>query len=488
MIASASAPSTSTTDWDAINWQQTVVQVRRLQMRIAKAFQEGKHGKVKSLQWILAHSFHAKLLAVKRVCQNQGAKTPGTDGVVWNTSMEKMQAARSLRRRGYQTKPLKRIHIPKKQKGKFRPLSQALHLLTLEPIAELMSNKSAYGFRPLRSAADAIEKCFKALSLKHSAEYVLEGDIRACFDSISHKWLIGNIPIDTEILRKWLSAGYLEEGKFYPTTVGTPQGGIISPTILNITLAGLEATVKAACRPSDKVNFSIYADDFIITGATKEVLENKVKPIVDVFLNERGLCLSQDKTKITHIRDGIDFLGMNIRKYDHGKLIITPAKSSVKRFLADVRGTIKSNATAKTVDLISLLNPKIRGWTNYYHHVCSSKTFNRVSHEVFKALWRWAVRRHPKKNFEWIKRRYFHQYGHRNWIFSTRAKKKDGTHFNLSLIEASTVRIKRHIIIRSNATPYDSMHHQYLSERLSTRAGDKRKQVHNWWLCWWELL
>lgn len=263
---------------------------------------------------------------------------------------------------------------------------------------------------------------------------------------------------------------------------------MISPTLLNVTLSGLEATVKAACRRNDKVNFSIYADDFIITGATKEVLENKVKPIVEAFLNERGLYLSQEKTKITHIRDGIDFLGMNIRKYDHGKLIIKPAKSSVKRFLADIRETIKLNRTAKTADLINLLNPKIRGWTNYHHHVCSSKTFNYITHEIFKATWRWAVRRHPKKNAEWIKRKYFPQYGLQNWTFSTRVKESNGTWTNLRLVEANKVHIKRHILVRSNATPYDPAHHQYFSERLSKRAGETKSKKCNWWVCWWELL
>ena len=241
-FATAGAPSTSTSDWEAINWQKALMHVRQLQMRIVKAFKQGKHGKVKALQWLLTHSFSAKLLAVKRVVQNDGAKTPGIDGVVWRTSAQKMQAAISLKRRGYQTKPLKRIYIPKKQKGKLRPLSipsmlcraqQALHLLSLEPIAEITADKNAYGFRPLRSAADAIEACFIALARRYSAQYILEGDIRACFDSISSSWLVTNTPMDKEMLRKWLAAGYIEKGKLHPTIVGTPQGGLISPTLLS---------------------------------------------------------------------------------------------------------------------------------------------------------------------------------------------------------------------------------------------------------------
>lgn len=237
--------------------------MRRLQMRIAKAFREGKHGKVKALQWILTHSFYAKVLAVKRVVQNRGAKTPGVDNVRWKTPRQMMKAASSLKRRGYQTKPLKRIYIPKKQKGKLRPLSiptmqcramEALYLLALEPIAETMADKNAYGFRTLRSTADAIEQCFKALCQKQLAQYILEGDIRACFDTISHQWLLQNIPMDKEMLGKWLAAGYIDKGKLYPTEFGTPQGGLCSPTLLVITLSGLEKAVKSVTKPKDKVH------------------------------------------------------------------------------------------------------------------------------------------------------------------------------------------------------------------------------------------
>ncbi|HDV5789931.1 TPA: group II intron reverse transcriptase/maturase [Legionella pneumophila] len=496
VIPLAGAPSPSLPNWSAINWKQVVEHVRRLQIRIAKAYREGKHSKAKSLQWILSHSFYAKLFAVKRVVQNRGSKTPGVDNVMWKTKVQKIQAATSLKRRGYQTKPLKRIYIPKKQKGKLRPLSippmacramQALHLLALEPIAEMMADKSSYGFRPLRSAADAIEKCFKALSLKRSSQYVLEGDIRACFDSISHQWLIENIPVDKEILRKWLRAGYIEKGKLYSTELGTPQGGIISPTLLTITLSGLESAVKAVTKRTEKVNVCIYADDFIITGANKEVLENKVKPAVEAFLNERGLSLSKEKTKITHINDGFDFLGMNIRKYK-GKLIIKPAKDSVKEFLADIRETIKSNATSKTVSLISLLNPKIRGWSNYYRHVCSSRTFNRIDHEIFKAIWRWAVRRHPHKGAKWVAQRYFHKRQHRNWVFGTTIRKQDGNLVNYDLILASKTTIQRHILIRSEATPYDPAYHEYFDKRVSKLDSAKRRgRRSNWWTCWWRL-
>lgn len=195
--------------------------------------------------------------------------------------------------------------------------------------------------------------------------------------------LLKKTPMDKKILKQWLAAGYIEKGKLYSTDTGAPQGGIISPCLLTVTLSGLEKAVKAATIIRDMVNIVIYADDFIITGRTQEVLEHKVKPAIAVFLRERGLSLSQEKTKITHINEGFDFLGFNIRKYS-GKLIIKPAKINVKRFLADIRKTIKCNASAKVENLILLLNPKILGWANHYRHECSKRTFGYVDTIFFE--------------------------------------------------------------------------------------------------------
>lgn len=483
--------------WDLLHWKTMEAQVRRLQMRIAKAHREGKHHKVKSLQWLLTHSFNAKLLAVNRVTSNQGAKTPGVDNVLWRTPKQKMEAALSLKRRGYQPQPLRRIYIPKKQPGQYRPLSiptmqcraqQALHLLSLEPIAETIADKNAYGFRPLRSTADATEQCFLALIRPGSAQFILEGDIKSCFDNISQAWLLNNVPMDKTVLKKWLEAGYIEKDLWQPTNRGTPQGGIISPTLLTITLSGLEDTVKAAIsKRKDKVHVCTYADDFIITGATQEVLETKVIPAVNAFLNVRGLELSPTKTKISHIDEGFDFLGVNIRKYK-GKLISKPAKANVKAFLGNIRETIKSNATATAENLIHLLNPKIRGWANYHSHICAKQTFNSMSSFIFKALWRWAKRRHRNKSVKWIRQKYFRTKKNCHWVFFSKIKNKEGEISYLDLIEIGRTPIKRHIKIRGEATPYDPQHKEYIMQRLERR---KRKllfrPVAHSWSPWWEL-
>ena len=484
-------------EWNDIPWDHVTKTVRRLQMRIAKAYREGKHGKAKSLQWILTHSFYAKLLAVKRVTGNQGAKTPGIDNVAWQTPKQKMEAALSLKRRGYKTQPLKRIYIPKKQKSKLRPLSipvmhcrsqQALHLLALEPITETIADKNAYGFRPFRSTADAHEQCHITLSKSNSAQFILEGDIKSCFDTISHQWLINHTPMDKEILKKWLAAGYLEKGEVYPTDCGTPQGGVISPALLIVTLSGLEQTVKSVVsKRGDKVNVCSYADDFIITGATKEVLENKVIPAVETFLKERGLELSKEKTKITHINEGFDFLGVNIRKYN-GKYISKPSKDNVKKFLDNIRETVKANRAAKTENLIRQLNPKIIGWANYHRHICAKKTFASVSHYIFEILWRWAKRRHPNKGRKWICNKYFRTKGNQHWIFSTKIKDKEKKNSPPDLVEIGRTPIRRHIKIRAEATPYDEAYQEYFAKRKQLRENQKLfRSCKSSWSAWWEL-
>jgi RNA-directed DNA polymerase len=461
--------------WHQINWHQALQHVRRVQLRIAKATREGKKRKVKSLQRLLTHSFHAKVLAVKRVTENQGKATPGVDGQTWSTPEAKLQAVSSLKRRGYKPFPLKRVYIPKSN-GKMRPLGiptmkdramQALHKLALEPIAETLADGNSYGFRPERACADAIAQTFNVLGNKYCAQWILEGDIKSCFDEISHEWLMNNVPMDKGILRKWLKAGYIDRKKLFPTVAGTPQGGIISPLLSNMTLDGLEKELKPFRRR--RVNFVRYADDFIVTGDSKALLEQEVKPVIIRFLKERGLTLSEEKIQVTHIEEGFDFLGQNIRKYN-GKLLIKPSKKNVKSFLVKVRKVLKRNKTAKQEVVIKLLNPIIRGWANYHQHVVAKETFGWVDHQIWQKLWRWCKRRHPHKGRRWIKARYFHMIGSRDWGFAVKTKLADGKTDYMKLYSAASTPIRRHVKIKSEACPFDMAWEPYFEGRRTQKV------------------
>ena len=396
--------------WQSIDWDHARAEVRKLQMRIAKAVKEGKTGKVNALQWLLTHSFHAKLLAVKRVTSNKGKNTPGVDGILWKGNHAKMQAAHSLRRHGYKTLPLRRIYIPKKN-GKKRPLSipvmldrgmQALYKLALGPVAETTADPNSYGFREGRSCADAVAAGFNALSKPNSATWIYEGDITGCFDNICHQWLLTNIPMDKEILAKWLKAGYVDDGITYPSRKGTPQGGIISPTLSNMTLDGLEqAALAAVPRRGARVNFVRYADDFIITAKSKRILQEQVAPAIESFLSERGLSLSPEKTVITHIKDGFTFLGQSFRKHGN-RLRIIPAEEGVLALIRKLGKIIREHTSSPMEAMIKKLNQTLRGWANYHRHVVASEVFSRVDTYVFEELWRMLRRRHSNKSKKWL--------------------------------------------------------------------------------------
>ena len=372
---------------------------------------------------------------------------------------------------------------------------QALYLLALEPVAETTADRRSFGFRPERSTADAIEQCFKSLSMKASPQWVLEGDIKGCFDNISHDWLMGHVPTDREILRKWLKAGYMEDRQLFPTEAGTPQGGIISPTLANLVLDGLEAKLFQTFgkerfingkQITMKVNYVRYADDFIVTGRSKELLEQEVMPIVKEFMRERGLTLSPEKTKITHIDEGFDFLGQNVRKYS-GKLLIKPSKTNVTTFLEKVRSVVKGNKALNQIHLIKLLNPMIQGWANYHQHVVSKATFASVDHQIWHVLWQWAARRHPHKGSVWIKQRYFHSVGSRNWVFAAATGEKfpDGNSILAVLRKATDTPIRRHRLIKLEATPLDPLWETYFEERMSLKMQNSlrgRKKLINLWL------
>ncbi len=462
-------------NWKAINWVAIRQQVRRLQVRIAKATQLGKHRSASALQWLLTHSRAAKLLAVWRVTTNRGAKTPGVDNVLWRTDKQKIQAADNLKRHGYKPKPLRRIYIPKKN-GKLRPLSiptlhdramQALYALALAPVAETLADPNSYGFREGRGCADAIEYAHSVLCKKHSAPWVLEGDIRACFDQISHEWLLQHVPLDKRVLRQWLKAGYWEKAKLFPTDKGTPQGGIISPILANLTLDGMERTIRQTARPQgDKVNLVRYADDFIVTGATQELLERKVKPALTAFLTPRGLELSEQKTVITHVQKGFNFLGHTVRKFGN-KLLTYPAKSSVQGLRDKIRLCINSAGSLSQEALLRQLNPRIRGWANYYCHGAAKRTFQRLDYFVYRQLWRWIKRRHPNKSAKWKHQRYFPKA--ENGLFGVWLTRENNESRRLRLFRAASLPIRRHIKVRGMANPYDPRYTDYFEQRRPYR-------------------
>jgi RNA-directed DNA polymerase len=493
----AGASSPASDNWDGILWYQTQRNVRRLQARIVKATQQKRWNKVKALQRLLTHSFSGKALAVRRVTENQGKKTPGVDKVLWDTPEKKAQAIHDLRQRGYHPQPLRRVSIPKSN-GARRPLSiptmkdramQALYLLALQPVAETLADPHSYGFRPERCTADAIVSCHFLFSRKRGAKWALEGDIKSWFDKISHDWLLTHIPIEKEILRKWLKAGYMEKNVLHVTEEGTPQGGIISPAIANMALDGLnqQLTERFPCSKRGKslqVHLARYADDFIVTGVSKELLEQEVKPFIEAFMKERGLTLSPEKTVITHIEDGFDFLGQHVRKYPNGKALATPAKKNVKAFLKKVRGMIEKYKDSAAGLLIRKLNPVIRGWATYHRFSASSKTFHSVDYAIFKKLWWWARRRHPHKSATWVKQKYFTTVGMRNWVFTGEVEDEEGHQKRVYMRLASDVKIQRHTLIQGEANPFDPQWEVYFEKRLGIKMAQNlagRRQLRHLW-------
>ena len=480
-LTGASSTCRTSQTWKSLPGEEMQKQVFRLQVRIAQAERTGQRGKVKALQRILTTSFAAKYLAVKRVTKSTGHKTPGIDKVTWRTDLQKMNAIFDLKRKGYTPQPLRRIYIPKKSGTKQRPLSiptmtdramQALYLLALEPLVEEWADPNAYGFRQKRSTHDAIDQCFKALGKGKSASWILEGDIKDCFCEISHDWLVKHIPMDKAILRKFLKAGFMEKGKRSPTQQGIPQGGPISPALTVMALSGLEQQLVSSSkkqRDKEKINMIAYADDFIVTATSEELLKTKVKPILAEALAKVGLELSQEKTKITSIDQGFEFLGFSIRKYRNGKLLIKPSKASINAFLKEIRILIKKGVALTTEKLIYALNEKIIGWTNYYRTVVASKVFSFIDHHLFLALKRWGLKRHARKGKRWIMSHYFRHYRGDHWRFYGLIKDKDGQTKPLYLKKARDTKIRRHLKIKAKANPFDPFYKEYFEKRQQER-------------------
>jgi RNA-directed DNA polymerase len=473
-----------TSQWETIDWIKVQIDINRLQTRIAKAVVKGDKNKVRRLQYLLTHSLSAKLYAVKKVTSNKGKNTSGVDGKLWSTPASKMKAVLSLSDKHYKTNPLKRVYIKKKSKNKKRPLGiptmydramQTLYGLALEPIAEVTGDHISFGFRKGRSAKDACEQIFNILARKCSPTWILEGDIKGCFDNINHDWLIENIPMDKRIMKKFLKAGFIYEKELFPTETGTPQGGAISSIYANMTLDGMEKLIQDKYhrnskgkienhyRAKTKVNLVRYADDFIITANSKETAE-ELKSIISQFLHSRGLTLSEEKTLITHINEGFDFLGWTFRKFKD-KLIIKPSKNSIKSFIRKSSTIIlKQMKAEKQSELIRRLNQIIRGWTNYHKHTVASNAFSYINNTLYILLQQWAKHRHPNKNLWWRLNKYWHEKNGKRWLFM------DGEFY---LINLRRIKIVRHPKLQISKNPFiDKIYyeHRKLSLKLLSAA------------------
>ncbi len=371
-----------------------------------------------------------------------------------------MQAALNLTDRQYRAHPLRRIYIPKPGKDTKRPISiptmkdramQALYALALQPIAETTGDTRSFGFRLFKCAQDASAYAFICLRKETSSQWILEGDIKGCFDNIAHAWLKKNIPIDRSILTQFLKSGFIFDETLYPIDKGTPQGGIISPILANMTLDGIEKILVGRF-PRKKVHFIRYADDFLVTAPSRKIAE-EVRETIREFLAIRGLELSPEKTVITHIDEGFDFLGWNFRKYK-GTLLIKPSQKSIKLITQNIK-TIVRKAKAWTQDqLIKNLNQIIRGWTNYHRHIVANDTFRKLDAYMWKVTWQWGKRRHPNKGHKWVASKYWHSDGNRNWVFRTKVTK---------LLKFSDAKIRRHAMLKLDANPY--LDRNYFLER-----------------------
>lgn len=451
--------------WQNIDWHKAERVVNNLQSRITKAALSNQWHLVKKLQYLLTHSYSARLLSIRRVTSNRGKRTAGIDGELWLTPESKMKAVFRLLSKGYKAKPLRRVFIAKVGKNTKRALGiptlhdramQSLYALSLEPVAEATGDFRSFGFRKYRSTKDCREQAFSCLSRKSSPQWVLECDIKGCFDNINHQWLLKHIPMDKAILRQFLRAGFVYKHHLYPTKAGTPQGGIISPILANMALDGIEALLMSRypkCpTSSSKVNFIRYADDAIVTAAS-EGIAKEIKALLSDFFSKRGLELSAEKTLITNINEGFDFLGWNFRKYN-GKLLIKPSNQSIKKFIENVRRTIYKGRSWSQDALICKLNPIIRGWVNYHKSSVSSRIFRQLDSIIWGMLWTWSKRRHPDKSKHWIANKYWKESPTRNWTFQTQEN---------NLLLMSHTKIRRHVPLKLYMNPF--LNQDYFQKR-----------------------
>jgi RNA-directed DNA polymerase len=489
----------SPTDWRSIDWGKANRAVQNLRRRIFWASRDGDLKKARSLQKLMLRSQANRLVSVRRVTQvNKGRNTAGVDKVIVKTPTARGKLVDALSSyTPWKAKPAKRVYIPKSN-AKLRPLGipvvtdrclQAMVKNALEPFWEARFEATSYGFRPGRSCHDAIEKIFGFVRPTRGKKvWILDADIAGAFDGICHQFLldtIGNFSA-RELIKQWLKAGYLERAEFHPTGSGTPQGGVVSPILMNVALHGMEAALTEM-RYSQKFRrmvrygtvkrgFVRYADDFVVLCETREDAE-KCRGILDRWLEPRGLRLSEEKTRIVHITEGFDFLGFNIRRYPAPKttrsgfkLIIKPSKASVTKLRRRLRAEWRALRGHRPHDVVTRLNPIIRGWANYFRTSCASRTFHALDRWMFRRELKYVRHRHPRKPRYWYKPKYWRRFNLKRQDYGVFGDKETGAHIQ----RFSWFPIERHIMVRGSASPDDPNLQRYWATRQSREAKNLR--------------
>jgi RNA-directed DNA polymerase len=489
--------------WHDIDWKKTETKVRDIQEKIVIATIEKDFKKVYNLQWKLLTTFEAKALAIRKVITNKGGKTSGTDKITWENPNEYYRAIKELEEiinniNLYKAKPLLRVLIPKGNTGEMRPLGiptmidravQAIYHLGVDPVVEAQSDPNSYGFRKNRSTHDAITAIRSILDKETHPRWILEADISKCFDKISHDFLLKHTPIcHKQVLKQWLSSGVMENMKFTETTDGTPQGGIISPTLCNIALNGIEELIKKA-NPLKKgisagVHIIRYADDMIITGRTQEViLKNKL--ILTEFLSKRGLQLNEKKTLVTNIKDGFNFLGFNIRRMPHNTglnqdtdqktvLIIKPSKKGIRKLKDTICTKITMNKPIEKI--ISELNPVLRGWGEHkrisYH---SQETFISIDHWIYGKMLKWVSRKKGslRKNIN----KYITPTVTRAWNWTATEKIKLINLGEISIIRLRPLKLDRNPYVLANTEYFNKRREKLIDAKFRATIYKDYKQI-----------
>lgn len=476
--------------WNAINWRDVNSQVNNLRKRIYRAACEGNMKLVSSLQKLMLRSKSNKLHAIRRVTQvNKGRNTPGIDKIVVNTDKDRSLLLKQLACKDIKSvKPIKRVYIPKGS-GKTRPLGlptildrcrQAVVKSALEPYWEAKFEGCSYGFRPGRSPHDAIEKMFCIARPGKSRPWILDADIEGAFDNIDHDFLLqalGNFPA-RKWIEAWLKSGVMENCQVTSTIAGTPQGGIISPLLSNIALHGMEESLNISYLQSGSINTKSeyalvrYADDFVVFSKSKTSCL-RAKEILKPWLLKRGLKFSETKTQILHIEDGIDFLGFNIKHCNtqskkSGKILLCrPSKDSIKAYRKQIILECKRCRSRTTEGIINTLNPKIKGWCNYFKSVSSKATFSTLDRWMWSKLSSFVQKRHPNKSRRWRNSKYWGKIKGRNdqWVFMDKDNPKD-----LFLWKLAWTPIRRHVLVKGRSSPDDPKLREYWKKRQTNKS------------------